>query len=301
VPNLAPLVLLAAGLGSRFGGIKPLAPVGPNGEPLLLVSLGQAADAGFDRAVIVVSPRSEQVIFDALAQSPLPCTFAVQTTPMSRSKPLGTVDAALRAYDSLLVAPSSVVVANGDDLYGSIALRAALDWTVRYPVEGPDHTGPQRVDVDKRPNAAAVLYALGTTVPRGEHGGEQGGVSRAVVGRDGDGRLLAISERRGVRWDVDVLCSATSTDLLSPDEAVSMNLWCLSRGAVDLLRVERDRLVASTDPDGEVGLPDTINRLVHGGRLRVDTTVTTSTWHGVTWADDVAVVRAALVAESHVS
>ncbi len=278
--HLAPLILLAAGLGSRFGGIKPLASVGPNGEPLLLVSLSQAADAGFDRAVIVVSPTTERLVREGLAATPIPCTFALQTTPQRRPKPLGTVDAALRAYDSMDVPVNAVVVANGDDLYGSTALRDALGWTMRV----------QQAD---RCTAAAVLYGLGATVPTGEHGG----VSRAIVECDADARLVSITEHRAVRWEAGFLRSSATTAALSPDAVVSMNLWCLTDRAAEVLRAERDRVADSTDLDGEVGLPDAINRLVRGGLLRVDTMVTDSTWHGVTWADDVAAVRAALVGE----
>ena len=267
--TLPPIVLLAAGLGSRFGGVKPLAPVGPEGEALLSLALDQARRAGFTSAVIVVGPLTREAIVGALTDPPIPVTFADQVPRSGSTKPWGTVDALMATE---LNGP--LVVANGDDLYGVAALSDA-------------RLAAQRADID----GAAVMFPVGRTLSG------IGGVSRAepVIGTDG--LLCALTERRGVGRVGGVITDETGR-VLADAEPVSMNLWALSSNAVGALTTLGLAFIASHNADlkAELGLPDAIGQLVGNGTLRIAVTVTDSTWHGVTFADDVAKVRAELMA-----
>ena len=265
----APLVLLAAGLGSRFGGVKPVAPVGPDGEPLIELAVRQALASGFERIVAVVGPATEAAVAAALAG--LPVTLARQTVPPGRERPWGTVDAVLRGDDA---GPTGVVVANGDDLYGAAALATARTWII----------GPSPAI------GAAVMFELDRTLSM------TGDVSRAVPVLDGD-ELVGLREHRGVHLDRGRIRSEED-DELALDTLVSMNLWCFRRPALDALRGLHATFLDEhvDDAIAEHFLPTAVEALIHGG-CRFDVLRTTSPWHGVTWADDVARVRAALTDE----
>ena len=169
---------------------------------------------------------------------------------------------------------AGLVVANGDDLYGVEALRAAHHW-----MNGPAAS-----------EGAAVLFEVQHALS------PSGGVSRAVPVLDG-GRLVALEERRGVRADNGTIVTDSGA-VLAPGTPVSMNLWCLRPRAIDAVRdvhavFRRDH---AQDPSAEHGLPAAIDALVRDG-YRFDALVTSSRWHGVTWPEDVVLVRDALAAE----
>lgn len=283
--------MLAAGIGARFGGMKPLAPVGPDGEPLLLVSLHQAAAAGFARLVVVVSAATAQPVRDALTDAPLPWSLRYQPTPDGWSKPLGTLDAALAAG-----LDEDVVVVNGDDLYGASAFRTARRWLEDDPVEHAaailyriDRTLP--VVVANTPRTSGLTQLAPLTEP---HRGT--GVSRAVADIGRDGCLIGLRERSGVVRDDDGTIRDSEGALVPDDSMVSMNLWCLRRPALAALQATRDRWVAEgvTAGERELGLPQAIDQLVVGGILTVAAHSTDSRWLGVTWPEDVDMVRTAL-------
>jgi MobA-like NTP transferase domain len=263
-----PLVLLAAGLGSRFGGVKPLAPVGPNGEPLLNLALQQATAAGFKRAIVVVGDATSAAIRVALTgklQPDIGLTFVSQeVVGPARDRPWGTAAAVLAAG-----LDSDVVVANGDDLYGEAGLFAARDWMKERPTS----------------DAAGIFYPVGATV-------SDRGVSRGVptIAR---GRVRGIIEQRDVRRVGGVVTLSDGT-VLTEDQPVSMNLWCLRQSALRELAKGFERFVAASaaDPTAEYGLSTALGQL--GDTLRIDARLTRSTWHGVTYAADVAAVREAL-------
>ena len=285
------LVLLAAGLGSRFGGIKPLAPVGPDHEPLLQLALGQAASAGFIEAVVVTGGVSRTTIESAVVGWPLAVT--VVCAPQdgvgpAREKPWGTVAAVLAAARQ--ARGRDLVVANGDDLYGVEGLRRARAWpgavAERVP---PVASAAMAVPAD----AALVAYRAAHTLS------PSGGVSRAVPVVDGSGRLAQLVEHRNVqRADGSIRTAAGLT--LSPGDPVSMNLWVFRASAVDVIAAAFAEFLADHghDPAAELGLPEAVGALVRGGRLGVELLVTDSPWHGVTWPADTERVRAELRAEA---
>ncbi len=274
-----PFVLLAAGLGSRFGGVKPLAPVGTKGEPLLVVSLEQARRAGFEQAIVVVGPATRASIEAALLDgAPLPVRLVDQDgVGPARSKPWGTVGAALAAAS--YCESSDIVLANGDDLYGTAGLALAREW-----VESASPTSG---------DGAAVLYRLGATLSG------TGGVSRGIATLDAHGRMRLLEENREVQRTGDQIVSSTNTNLDSHCLA-SMNLWCLRDAALRCLAVEFRRFidVHGCDPEAELGLPGAIHSLIGAGVIQIDGLTTDSPWHGVTFAADVPQVRDALNRET---
>lgn len=264
----APLVLLAAGMGSRFGGVKPVAPVGPRGEALIAIAVEQALTAGFDDVVAVVGPATEGPVRDVLHS--LPVRYAHQVVAMGRLRPWGTVDAVLCA--AALAGTTAVVVANGDDLYGSAALVVARDW-----IASPSTAA-----------GAAVLFEVARTLP------PTGAVSRAVAVVVGSS-LRGAYEERDVQLDGGAIRTGSGVELPA-NTLVSMNLWCLRAHGLDALRQHHAAFVGAhtDDPLVEDGLPTAVNELIGSG-LGFDAVVTDSKWHGVTWPDDVDRVRRELL------
>ena len=272
----APLVLLAAGLGSRYGGVKPVAPVGPDGEALIVMAARQAAEAGFDEIIVVVGPSTETEVSAALKAEEV--ALALQVVPPGRTRPLGTVDALLTALEPFgSLPPLGVAVANGDDLYGVDALRMARTWV--DTAEGTNGS-----------DGAAVMFEVAHTMS------PAGGVSRAVPVVH-NGRIIELEEQRDVHVEAGTIVTGAGA-VLSPTTPVSMNLWCLRRSAIRWLREDAAEFIRAhmTDGSAEFGLPSGVDGLLRRG-LTFDVLLTDSVWHGVTWPEDVARVRAALTAE----
>lgn len=277
------IVVLAAGLGTRFGSLKQLAPLGPAGEALLDYTLYDAAAAGFSRAVLVVAPETVEPttahLRDFAPPLPLPVTLVVQSIgDARRSKPWGTAHATLLGATGLA---SAFAVANADDAYGAEAIAAMASFLRE---RGPG---------DARSSGAVIGYSAAATLSA------NGGVSRAVCRVDERGQLLAIEEHTGVRRAPTATGPGIVSDSAVLDETtpVSMNLWGFQPSFVELLRPVVERFVATAPADDhELRLPDVVGDLVAGGALRVAVLPTTSTWLGVTYPDDAPAVRQRLVA-----
>ena len=283
IDSNVPLVVLAAGLGTRFGGSKVLAPVGIGGEPLLAIALEQAAAAGFTHVVLVARPDLHDAVVGlaAVAQARVGLRVDVvdqATSEPSRDAPWGTVAAILIGVGA--VGPSDtqrrpVVVANGDDLYGVEGLRRARD-EARTLAAG-----------DRPADAVCVAYPFGASLlPAIDPTASGEGVSRGLCRVDDEGRLLELHEGRHL-LPGDV----------AADAPVSMNLWALGPRVLAQLQ---DRFAAfveahQDDPNGELGLPDALGALLAEGRLVARVVPTGARWLGVTFAEDVERVRAALL------
>jgi bifunctional N-acetylglucosamine-1-phosphate-uridyltransferase/glucosamine-1-phosphate-acetyltransferase GlmU-like protein len=245
------LVVLAAGSGVRFGGVKQLAPVGPNGEAILDVLLERAAHARFTAAIVVTAPAIEEQVrahLDAHLGS-LPVRVVLQAAPR------GTVDAVLAARQ-VIEGPFAVV--NADDLYP------------------PDAFAMLASHLSSTAELALVAFRVGSTLigPRP--------VKRALLDIDDQGRLVAIREST----------VAPGTGGLRGDEWVSMNMWGFAVGMLETFaQAVADFMAAGAD--GEVLLPDVVGALVlHGASVRV--LGCDQGCIGITYAEDVDVVRAAL-------
>ena len=258
------MVVLAAGMGSRFGGPKQLVPIGPAGECILDYNAHDAAQAGFDRIVVVTRPELEVEVAEVVERGVgriADVRVVLQRIPAGRTKPLGTTDAVATAAAEV---DGPFGVANADDLYGPRSFAVLRD-----------HLGSQ-ADV-----GANVGFRLGDTVPA------VGSVSRALLQASADGLVTEVAELHGIHRTPDGWDPAG----LTADTLVSMNLWGFPAATMADLTEARDRFAASGDP-GEVFLPTEANALIAAGRLRVALLSTTETWAGLTNPDDITPVQA---------
>ncbi|MGD2215356.1 MAG: NTP transferase domain-containing protein [Gemmatimonadales bacterium] len=283
------LVVLAAGIGSRYGGLKQLEPVGPSGEALLDYGIYDAVRAGFSRVVLVIRPELEDAFRERLARtfgSALSFAFAYQElaalppgffAPGGRSKPWGTGHATLAAR---AVVSGPFVVMNADDFYGASAFAHLADHL--RGVAGSD-----------TPESAAAGYTLRDTLS------PHGGVSRAVCEIDDEGYLARVVELKEIGEAGGGLSGVTVEGErrdLSGDETVSMNLWAATPAAFPLLEREFTRFLGEhgDDPDAEFYLSNSVNDLIASGELRVRVIPTSGPWLGVTHREDRPYVEARL-------
>lgn len=274
------LVVLAAGVGSRYGGLKQLDPVGPGGAALMDYTIYDALRAGFGRVVMVIRRETEGEILAHLEKGAgrradvqlvhqeidmVPGRFEV---PAGRSKPWGTGHAVLAAAPQL---DGPFVVANADDFYG----RRAVTELGRHL----EQTGGTRP-----PWWAMVGYRLADTLPA------TGAVSRALCVRDGDGCLAGLQEivaieraGDGARW-VDGAGSERREPL---DALVSMNLWGFTPELLDQLeRGFEAFLAAGPGAREEYYLPVAVGEAVQAGEARVAVLDAGGRWCGMTSPED---------------
>lgn len=265
------LVVLAAGLGSRFGGTKQLEAVGPDGEAFLDYAIRDAAAAGIGRTVLIVRTDIEEMVREHVARHhgadadiALECQDRLGPP---RAKPWGTVHAVLAAAPSI---DGPFVVVNADDHYGPVSYRLAADAITRV---GPDRAG-------------LVAFRLGNTVP------ERGSVSRGVC-RVADGRLVDIDEHLTIERTADGLRSEHGP--LPDDTPVSMNLWCFDASMIGRLRGRFEAFLVGSadDPKAECLLPVEVGGLMDDD-LVVEVLDSPERWIGVTNPEDLEAARGLL-------
>jgi hypothetical protein len=282
------LVLLAAGLGARYGGQKQLAPVGPEGQTLMDYAIFDACRAGVGRLVFVIGRELEaelratvgrrygqavEVVYAVQELADLPAGYRI---PAERRKPWGTAQAVLAARDHL---GGHFIVCNADDFYGAASFRHLVRF-LRRPA------GPAACH-------GLVAYRLDQTLSA------HGGVSRALCGSDAHGRLVRIEEHPGIRrTPAGLLYDAPggAQRPLSGAERVSMNLWGFRAGILPQLAAGfRDFLDRhGEDPQAEYYLPAAVGELVDQGQACVQVLDTAEPWFGLTYAADRPEVAARL-------
>jgi UTP-glucose-1-phosphate uridylyltransferase len=283
------LVVLAAGLSTRYGGPKQLEPVGPSGETLLDYGIYDALRAGFSRVVVVTRRELEpalrehvenvfghaiDVVYARQELGALPEGFSV---PPGRRKPWGTGHAVLTAEPDIA---GPFVVMNADDFYGAAAY-AKLAEHLRRAAGSAD------------PDFAAAGYTLRDTLSR------FGGVSRAVCELDDAGRLRRVIEVKDIverEGSLSGFTLAGERMELTGGETISMNLWAATPVAFPLLRERFVEFLArhGRDPDAEFLLSTAVNELIEAGRVRVTVIPTPGPWLGVTYREDRDRVRVAI-------
>lgn len=264
------LVVLAAGLGSRFGGLKQLAPVGPTGEAFLDYAIVDATAAGTSRVVVVVRSSIEAEVRDHVtARHPdLDVAYVCQDQHgPPRPRPWGTAHAAVAAAPFV---SGPFMICNADDYYGPSAYAALARRLVSCGAN----------------SAHLVGYRLGPTLPEGQP------VSRGVCSLDGE-RLQAVVEHHGVSNSRGTITASHPRVTLQADAVVSMNLWGLPVAAVELLASGFERFLQAHGHESEVEylLPSVINELLVGGLLSVDVVLSDERWVGLTHSDDLATAR----------
>ncbi|HTL69472.1 MAG TPA: NTP transferase domain-containing protein [Lacunisphaera sp.] len=275
-PGKYDLVILAAGIGSRFGGVKQVQPVGPHGELIIEYSAFDALRAGFGRLVLVIRKEIEADFRAAIGrrlESRIDVHYVFQESS-GRAKPWGTGHAVLAARH---VVDRPFAVQNADDFYGASGYAALAG-----------HFAASR-------DYALVGYPLRQTLS------EHGAVSRGICAFDEKGRLGSITELTRIEATPHG-AKQTEADglvrLLSGDEVVSMNNW----GFTPELFPKLERLFADfvatrgTDPKAEFYLPAAVSSLIERNQARVAVLASTDAWFGLTYKEDVPAARAALAA-----
>ena len=280
------LVILAAGVGSRYGGPKQIDRVGPGGATLLDYAAYDARRAGFARLVLVVRQGMEadvrEAVGDRIARR-FPVDYAVQdralppgfVPPPGRSKPWGTGHAVLAAAPFL---DGTFAVINADDFYGAGAYAVAA---------GACH------DADRTGDYAIVGYRLARTLS------DHGAVARGVTRTEGR-RLVWLDEVRGVERTPEGIVGTFPDGVrtLTGAEIASMNCWVFAPSIFGLLE---DSFAAflkrhGADPKAESALPEAINVLVQGSRVKVNVIDAPGPWFGMTHIADRPKVQAGLQA-----
>ena len=284
------LIIMAAGMGSRFGGLKQITPVGPSGEKLMDYSVYDAVRAGFGKVVFVIKYAIEhefkEKIGNAVAAH-VPVEYVYQeldalpdgyTVPEGREKPWGTGHAVLCCRD---VVKEPFAVINADDYYGRDCFRLLSAFLAKPQTDGKKHF-------------AMAGYRLRNTLT------ENGYVSRGVCEVDADDRLLTLTERTHIEL-IDGVPHFTEDDganwtKLSADSYVSMNCWAFPAGTLDSFEA---LFCAFLDKYGgemksEFYLPFAVDALVEAGEADVQVLPTEDKWYGMTYAADHEMVRCAL-------
>jgi hypothetical protein len=279
VSSAPQLVIMAAGLGSRFGGVKQLARVGPNDEAFLDLSIIDAVKAGFGEVVLIVRSDIEADVRDHIASihgaedsvgGSVPVRYVRQDDlGPPRDKPWGTLHAVLSAVDAI-DAPYAVI--NADDYYGPATFELGADCIARL--------APGR--------AANVAFQMGHTVP------PSGSVTRAVTAV-ADGYLTAIVETEECR-STDDGGFAAGGEAVPGDTPVSMNFWCFhpSTNADFQERWEAFFAAHGDEPKAEAQLPTVVGELMADGRLAVEVVSSPERWIGITNPEDFERAKAAL-------
>jgi NDP-sugar pyrophosphorylase family protein len=274
------LVVLAAGLGSRYGGLKQLDPVGPEGATIMDYSIYDAARAGFGKVVFVIR-RSFADAFrleiGARAERRLAVDYAYQelddlpswfTRPAEREKPWGTGHAVLAAQ-ALVREPFASI--NADDFYG----RDAFERMAGHLTAARDG-----LPLD----CAMVGYVLRSTMS------DHGSVARGVCEIDAQGRLRTVVEHLKIeRQGAAAVDRRPGGDRpLTGDELVSMNFWGFTPGLFDPLAAAFERFLRreGARPKSEYLLPSVVDSLIGAGTVSVRVLPTASAWFGVTYPDD---------------
>ena len=277
------LVVMAAGIGRRFGGDKQLVEVGPNGETFLDYAIDSAVRAGASKVVLVVRSGIEVAVrahvdsrHRSLLRAGIEFAYVCQDEHgPARAKPWGTAHAVLVTAGEV---PGPFVVCNADDYYGPAALRTLASATAQL---GDDE-------------ACLCGYGLGRTLSA------TGAVSRGVCEVSGD-RLVGIVEHHGVVRRADgTIAAAEPAAELSDETIVSMNLWAFPKAALDWIGDSFERFLADhrEDGDSECLLPTIVAERMAERALSVRVVSTAEPWIGVTNPDDLEAAQAALAAQT---
>ncbi len=287
------LVIMAAGIGSRFGqGIKQLTSFGPSGEIIMDYSINDAMEAGFNRVVFVIR-RSMLEDFRSIIgeriEKQLPVYYAFQemedlpdgfTVPEGRTKPWGTGQAIL-ACRGIVQEPFAVI--NADDYYGKDAFRKVHDYLVSVDWEGQE-----------KYRFCMAGFVLKNTLS------ENGGVTRGLCRVDAARALTEICETRNIVKTQDgaaVQRPDGTVEKLDPETLVSMNFWGFTPNFIDELADGFERFLrnlSGQETTAEYLLPTIVDGLLKENRVDLTVLQSNDRWFGVTYQEDVPYVKQAI-------
>ncbi len=286
----ATLVIMAAGMGSRFGGLKQIEPVGPSGEIILDYSVYDAAKAGFDKVIFVIKHEIEDVFKEIIGNKyddKIEVSYAYQcidnipdgfSVPEGRTKPWGTGHAILSCKE-LIDGPFAVI--NADDYYGSETFKIMYDELVGEKEESEIY------------DFSMVAFKIENTIT------ENGSVARGVC-REEEGYLARINERTKIMEHEGRIAyteDGESWTEIPEGTPVSMNLWGFTQELMPelesrfacFLEANKDNLLK-----GEFFIPFVVDDLIKEGKARVKVLRTPEKWYGVTYKEDKQTVTNAL-------
>ena len=282
------LVVMAAGMGSRYGGLKQIDPVGPNGQIIMHYSIYDAWKAGFRRVVFIIKeelldPFRERIgnaaeklmqvdyVFQSPDKLPEGCTM-----PEGRTKPLGTGHA-IYCVRGVVSEPFAVI--NADDFYGAQAFQCLYD----YLKDAQD---------DDKYRYCMVGYRVENTLT------ENGTVSRGICEADENGYLADIVERTAISRDANGVISDPEAGEIAEGTLVSMNMWGFTPSFLDELETGLRTFMTDELPKnpakGEYYLPFAVDHLIQNGQATAKVLQTSAQWYGVTYKEDKPVVVDAL-------
>ena len=274
------LVVMAAGMGSRYGGLKQIDPVGPNGQIIMNYSIYDAWKAGFRRVVFIIKEEllkafQERIgnaaqklmqvdyVFQSLDRLPEGCSV-----PADRTKPLGTGHA-IYCVRGVVNEPFAVI--NADDFYGSEAFQCMYD----YLKDTKD---------DDKYRYCMVGYRVENTLT------ENGTVSRGICEADTEGYLTDIVERTAISRNADGVISDPEAGEIAEGTLVSMNMWGFTPSFLDELEAGLTTFLQKELPGnplkGEYYLPFAVDHLIQEGRATAKVLQTAAQWYGVTYQED---------------
>ena len=284
------LLIMAAGLGSRYGGNKQIDRIGPNGEILMEYSIHDAIEAGFDKVVFVIRKSMEELFKEMIGSkiaSKVHVEYAFQEydslpggfqAPADRTKPYGTVHAVTCARN-VIHEPFAVI--NADDYYGKDAFTAMAASLHRLR--------------NSEGKASMVAYYLKNTVS------ENGHVTRGVCTKDADGNLVKVTETYKILPFPDGTIRDINDDpsgvILDPNALVSMNFWGFAPSFFDAGEKYLAAFLKNGEGDPlkkEYVLPALVDTLMHEEGLKVEVLSTDAVWFGVTYKEDKAYVAGEL-------
>ena len=285
------LVILAAGMGSRYGGLKQMDPIGPSGEVILDYSIFDARRAGFKRVVFLIKHEIEKDFREVVGSRIEPhmeVTYAFQQLdmipevcriPEGRIKPWGTGHAVLCCRD---VIDAPFLVINADDYYGVEAYRTAYETLCS-------------LRDDDKARYFMMGYQLKNTLT------ENGSVARGVCTVDAEGNLTTVTERTHIISTCDGPLYTEDDDVyhrLSADAPVSMNMFGFTPSLIEEMAREFPRFLQETVPGNplkaEYFLPGVVNGMLNKETATVKVLTCTEKWYGVTYREDKPLVMAAL-------
>ena len=287
------LVIMAAGMGSRYGGLKQIDPIDGDGHIIMDFSVYDAVRAGFEKVIFIIKRENEQAFREAIGDRLsrfIQVSYVFQeldnipegfTVPEGRVKPWGTGHAVLSCIDEI---NGPFVVINADDYYGVRAFQMAYDFL----------TDPEAEDAAGR--YMMVGYRLENTLT------ENGYVSRGVCVTDDEGYLRGINERTHIEKRGDGAAytenEGASWTELPADAAVSMNMWGFS---ADILEELKKRFVVFLEENLEKNplkceffLPFVVDELLEEKKATVKVLKSADKWYGVTYKEDKPMVMAAV-------
>ena len=278
------LVIMAAGIGSRFGGgIKQLEPVGPNGEIIMDYSIHDALEAGFNKVVFIIRKDLEKDFKEVIGnrmEKIARCEYAFQElddlpegfqVPEGRTKPWGTGQAVLSCKN---IIKEPFVVINADDYYGKEAFVKVHDYLVNLDESG------------EKMNMCMAGFILGNTLS------ENGAVTRGVARVDENHILIDVAETSGIERKGDKVVAVDddgNEKEINPESYASMNMWGLTPDFLDVLENGFQRFLSNLGDKAlkkEFLLPIIIDQLVREEKAQVKVLETRDKWFGVTYKED---------------